>query len=157
LGLAAGKTQAGLLAAVLARRLDRGCRDAQTKPDQFAPEALVAPAWVLPGQADDQVLELQVEWRSPGCAGRVGPGAGDQAAMPAQQRLRLDEAPRPARPRQDPAQRGEQGAVGGLEPGSRDLAAQCGQLVAKHQDLQVLGGIAVGAHHEQPMERHRVR
>ena len=36
------------------------------EPEQFALDALVAPARVLPGQADDQLLQLLVERRSPG-------------------------------------------------------------------------------------------
>jgi hypothetical protein len=42
------------------------------------------------------------------------------------------------------ADRGEQGAVGWFQPGSWELAAQHGELMAQHQDLQVLGGIAAG-------------
>ena len=59
-------------------------------------DALVAPARVLPGQADDQLLHLLVQRWSPGPAVRVGPGAGDQPPVPAQQRLGLDEEARPA-------------------------------------------------------------
>jgi GNAT superfamily N-acetyltransferase len=73
------------------RGADCGSRDAYPKPEQLALDALVAPARILPGQPDDQVLELLVERRSPCSAVRVGPGAGDQPPMPAQQRLRLDE------------------------------------------------------------------
>jgi hypothetical protein len=68
---------------------------------------------------------------------RVGPCAGDQAAVPAQQRLWLDEKAGPAGPWQQAADGGEQGTVGGLQPGSWDLAPQDGELVAEHQDLQV--------------------
>jgi hypothetical protein len=78
------------------RGADCGCRDAFPKPEQLALDPLVAPARVLAGQADDQVLQLLAERRSPGCAVRVGSGAGDQPPMPAQQRLRLDEEARPA-------------------------------------------------------------
>ena len=80
---------------------------------------------------------------------RVGPGAGDQAPVPAQQPLRGDEEAGPAGSGQDTADRGKQGAVGGLEPGAWGLAAEHGELVAEHQDLQVLGGLAAGQQHEQ--------
>jgi hypothetical protein len=73
---------------------------------------------------------------------RVGPGPCDEATVPAQQRLRLHEEARPAGPRQCPADRREQGTVGGLQPGTSDLAAQHPELMAQHQDLQILGGLA---------------
>jgi hypothetical protein len=67
------------------RGADRGCRDPYAEPEQLAVDALAARAWVLLGQADDQLLQLLVEWGSPGSAVRVGPGAGDQLPVPAQQ------------------------------------------------------------------------
>jgi hypothetical protein len=75
---------------------------------------------------------------------RVGPRAGDQAAMPAPQGVRGDQEARPAVAWQDAADRGEQGAVGGFQPGSWELASQDGELLAQDQDLQVLGGVAAG-------------
>jgi hypothetical protein len=80
---------------------------------------------------------------------RVGPGPGDQPSMPAQQRLGLDEEARPAGSGQDAADRGEQGPVGGLKLGSWGLPAQDRELVAQHQDLQVLGGISAREQHQQ--------
>jgi hypothetical protein len=44
---------------------------------------------------------------------------------------------------------GEQGAVGGLELGSWDAASQQAELVAQHQDLQVLDRFAAGEQGEQ--------
>jgi hypothetical protein len=75
---------------------------------------------------------------------RVGPRAGDQAAMPAPQGVRGDQEARPAVAWQDAADRGEQGAVGGFQPGSWELASEDGELLAQDQDLQVLGGVAAG-------------
>jgi hypothetical protein len=54
---------------------------------------------------------------SPGSASWVGPGARDEAAVPAQQGLRLDRETGPAGSGQDAADGGEQGPVGGLELG----------------------------------------
>jgi hypothetical protein len=54
-------------------------------------------------------------------------------------------APRPGDPGQQAADGGEQGTVGGLQPGSWNLTAEHGQLVAQHQDLQVLGRVAARA------------
>jgi len=62
--------------------------------------------------------------------------------MPAQQRLRGDDEARPAGSWQHAADRGEQGTVGWFQLGSRNLAAEHDELVAQHQDLQILGSIA---------------
>jgi hypothetical protein len=64
--------------------------------------------------------------------------------MPAKQRLGLDKEARPSGPGQDAADRREQGPVGRLQPGSRRLAAQDGELVAQDEDLEVFGGVATG-------------
>jgi hypothetical protein len=64
------------------------------------------------------LLHVVIYRRPPASAVRVGPGARDQAAMPAQQRLGLDEEARPAGSGQDSAERGEQGPVGGFQSGS---------------------------------------
>lgn len=127
------------------RSADRGCRDPHAKVKKFALDALEAPARVLGGQADDQLLHVLVERRTPASTMRVGPCSGDQAAVPAQQRHGLDQEAGPAGPCQRAADGGEQGAVGGLQPWSWNLAAQDGELMAQDQDLQVLGGAATGA------------
>ena len=80
---------------------------------------------------------------------RVGPGAGDQSAVPAQQGVWLDDEAGPAGSEQRAADRGEQGAVGGLELGTWRVAAEHGELVAQDKDLQVLGGVAAGQQREQ--------
>jgi hypothetical protein len=69
--------------------------------------------------------------------------------VPAQQRRRLDKEAGPAFSGQHAADRSQQGTVGGLEPGPWDLAAQDAELVAQHQEFQVLGGIAAGQECEQ--------
>jgi hypothetical protein len=75
---------------------DRGGRDPHAKPEQLALDALVAPARVLRGEADDQLLEVEVQQWPAAVAVRVGPCAGDQPPMPAQHRPRPDEEARPA-------------------------------------------------------------
>ena len=116
------------------RRADRGGRDPHAQPVELALDALVAPAWVLPGQTDDQLLDLLIQWRSSRST-RVGPGAGDQPPMPAQQRVGLDEEARPTGSGEDAADRGEQGAVSGLQPRAWNLAAQHAEPVAQDEDL----------------------
>ncbi len=124
------------------RRADRGGRDLHAESEQLALDALVAPAGVLRGEANDQLLHAVVQRRPPGSTMRVGPRTGDQPPMPAQQRLRGDEEARPAGSWQHAADRGEQGTVGWFQLGSRNLAAEHDELVAQHQDLQILGSIA---------------
>jgi hypothetical protein len=130
------------------RRANRGRRDAYAKPLEFASDALVAPPRVLPGQADDQVLDLLVQRRPAGLAVRVGPGDGDQPSVPAQQCVGLHEQARPMGSGQRPADRGEQGPISRLQPGAWGLATEDGELVAQDQDLQVLGGVAANKQHE---------
>ena len=109
---------------------------ANTRAQQLALDALVAPARVLLGEADDELLDVLVQRRSSVLTARVGPCARHEATVPAQQRLGFHEQARPAGAGQCPAERREQGTVGGLEPGPGDLAAEHGELVAQHQDLQ---------------------
>ena len=145
-----GRSRCRVEPVTLSRRADGGCRDPNAEVQQFTLDALVAPARVLGGQADDQLLDVLVELWSPLATARVGPRACDEAPVPAQQRLGGGEEAGPAGSGEDPADRGQQGAVGGLEPGTWGLAAQHTKLVAQHEDLQVLGGVAAGEHREQP-------
>jgi hypothetical protein len=123
-------------------RSDRGCRDLHPQAQQSPLDALIAPARVLPPQADDQLLDLLAERRPPRSTTRIGPGAGDQAAVPAHQGVGPDEEAGPARPRQDTADGGEQGPVGRFKLWSGSLAAEHGELMTQDKDLKVLGGIA---------------
>jgi hypothetical protein len=46
------------------RCADRGCRDWHARPLEFALDALIAPARILAGQADDQLLDVGIQLRS---------------------------------------------------------------------------------------------
>jgi hypothetical protein len=72
---------------------------------------------------------------------RVGPGAGHEPPVPAQQRLGRDEEARPTGPGEHPADRGEQGPVAGPEFGSCALAAEHRELMPQDEDLKVLGSV----------------
>jgi hypothetical protein len=116
-------TRDGIESMTAEGRPDRGCRDLH--PGVAVPLGCAdSPARVLPPQADDQLLDLLAEPRPPRSTTRVGPGAGDQAAVPAQQGVGPDEEARPARPRQDTADGGEQGPVGRFKLRSWSLAAE---------------------------------
>jgi hypothetical protein len=81
---------------------------------------------------------------------RVSPGTGDQTSVPAQQRLRSDKETRPAGSWQDAADGSQQCSVGGLELEPRCLAAQHHELVTQDEDLQFLGGVAMGEQGKEP-------
>src|SRR6266545_5806089 len=82
------------------------------------------------------------EWRSPATSLGLRPLAGHQPTVPPQDRVRSDKEARPAPARKRAAQHREERTVGGAELGSLDLAAQHGELVAEHHDLDVLGVLA---------------
>jgi hypothetical protein len=103
------------------------------------------------------LLDVVVKRRPPHSTMWVGPRACDEPAVPAQQRLGLHEEARPAGSGQCPADGAKKGAVGGLEPGSRDSATQHRELAAQHQDLQILGGLVVRQHTSSWMERQSIR
>src|SRR5512132_3964944 len=71
---------------------------------------------------------------------RIGPSSADEAAMPAQDRVRGDYSAAPQRSRQPPHERDEHGPVRPVQPWSWVGAAQDGDLVAQHEELDVLGG-----------------
>ena len=91
-----GPPRCRIQAVAVQRGADRGCRDSHAEMHQFALDALVAPARVLCGEADDQLLDSLVELWPPLANTRVGPRARHEAPVPAQQRLRGDEEAGPA-------------------------------------------------------------
>ena len=76
--------------------------------------------------------------RGPFVAARVRPAPSDKLTVPAHERRRRDEEDCPALTREQPCERREQRAMGGGVPGTRRLAAQYGELMAEHGDLDVL-------------------
>jgi len=64
---------------------------------------------------------------------------GDQATVPPQDGSWRDQAVCPQLPGQEPDQRGHDGSVGPVEPGSGLGAAQYGDFMPQHQQLRVRG------------------
>ena len=126
------------------RRSDRGGRDVHTKPLQLTLDPLIAQRWFSLARRMINCCTSGFGGGRPVWRCGVGPCAGDQPPVPAQQGLRPDEEVRPAGPGQGTADGCEHRAVGRFEPGSWGLAAKDSQLVTEHQNLQVLGGIAPG-------------
>ena len=112
--------------------------------DELALDASVAPGRVLAGHPQYQGPDrLRGGWAAR-LASRVGPAAGDEAGVPAQQGSRRHQ-PQPAQLRgQQPAQRAEERAVDPAQRRAWVVSAQHGNLVAEHQDLDVLGCVGPG-------------
>ena len=125
-------------------------RRAEAEAEEFALDAPISPARVLPGQLLDELADLLWDgWASSGV--RVGPFSLDQAPVPGEQRARGHDPVHAEVRRQQPGQGGEHGAVGPVRLRPGDLAAEDGDLMTEHQDLCVLCAIASREEH-QPAE-----
>jgi hypothetical protein len=112
--------------------------------DQLALDSSVAPAGILAGHPQHQRSDRRRGGWSAWSSVRVGPAAGDELGVPAQQGSGRHQPQLAQRGGQQPAQCAKHGAVG---PGQRWAgvgAAQHGDLVTQHQDLDVLGGVGAG-------------
>lgn len=102
-------------------------------------DASVSPRRVLGGEAHDQLAQLDDGWwRTWATRGRLGPVPGDPLAVPAQQRLGRDDPAVAESAGERRGDRCEQGAVVVAEGRPADLTAQDLNLVAQHDDLEVL-------------------
>jgi hypothetical protein len=70
--------------------LHRRRRNRETEAVQLADDSLVAPTRVLPRQPNNQLTDLDADWR-PADPTRVRPAVRDQTAVPAQQCRRRNE------------------------------------------------------------------
>ena len=75
----------------------------------------------------------------------------DQAPVPGQQRGRGHDPVQPQVPRQQPAQGGEHGTVSPVRPRAGDCRRKHRDVMAQHEDLRVLRGVAARQQH-QPAE-----
>lgn len=119
---------------------DRGWGDRVAEAGEFALYPAVAPAAVLPGQAQDELLD---GGRCGGSAGAAVPGErplpGDESPVPGQQCGGGDrEGLAPALARDQPRERGEPDPVGGLVADPGDLTPQHCVLVPRREKLYVL-------------------
>ena len=91
--------------------------------DQLALDAPVAPAGILAGHPQYEGPDRRCGGWSAWSSVRVGPAAGDELGVPAQQRSGRHQPQLAQRGRQQPAQRAEHGAV---EPGAALAGGCCG-------------------------------
>jgi hypothetical protein len=113
-------------------------RDGEAELAELAGDALIAPARVLAREPQHEFALLGVDRRPPWPYARVCPPPSHELAVPAEQRLRRDEQTMAAPGREQPACRGEEGAVTRSQPWALDLPAQDLKLVAQHDQLDVL-------------------
>ncbi len=128
----------------------RGRADAVTEPAQLAVYPAVPPRRVLPRQPQHQAADVLARLRAAGPV-RVRPFAGDQAAVPGQQRSRRDEPVGAQYGWQLPGQRRQDGTAGPVRPGPGHLTAEHHDLMTQHHDLGILGRLAAAQQH-QPAE-----
>ena len=105
--------------------------------EQFALDPLVSPAVILAGEPLDQRGDLGADLR-PACPVRVSPFPGDQAAVPPQHGAGSDQPVHPQVSGQQPDERGQDRAVGPVQPGRGMGAAQHGNFVLRYKELDVL-------------------
>ena len=118
---------------------DRGGRHGDAELGELSLDPEVTPSRVLPSQPKDQVSDLGIKRRPARSTCRaVGPLPSDQLAVPAKKRLRCDKERGPSVPGKGPARRDEQDAVPRAKRWSTNLSAKDLQLVAKHENLDIL-------------------
>ena len=106
---------------------------------QFAVDTAEAPGRVVAGEAEDEPADLgRGRWASWSSSGMC-PVSGDAAAVPAEQGVGGDQPACPSWAGERGGDRSEEGSIIVVECWSVDLAAQDGELVAEHDDLEVLG------------------
>ena len=136
-----GPERSGVDAGGVEDRPDGGGGDAVVESDELAVDASVAPGGVLAGHLEYQRADRLWGGWAAWLSSRVGPAAGDELGVPAQQGSRGDE-PNPAqRGGEQSAQRAEDGAVDPVHRRVGVASTQDGDLVTEHQDLDVLGCI----------------
>jgi len=128
-------------------------RDREAELRELAGDALVAPALVLAREPQHELTSLGRDRRAARAAARECPPSPHELAVPAQQGLRRDEQTMAARRREQPAHRGEEGAVTRSQPWALDLAAQDIELMAQHDQLDVLDPRGPAAANQQPQQR----
>jgi hypothetical protein len=126
------------------------CRSADTmaKFEQLALDPLVTPHWVLAGHPLDQRGDRLVDRWAPRSL-RASPLADDQTAMPAQHCGRSNQPVATHRRRQQPDQPGQDCAVSPIQARLGRGSTKHTNLVAQHQQLDVLGRRAT-AKQQQP-------
>ncbi len=132
---------------------DRARRDAHTQLQQLTRDPRVAPARVLPRQAQDELANATLDRRPTAGPLRLRPPAAYELSVPAQQRLRRHNQPVPTSRLEHPAQRREEGAIGCPKRRPRLLPTKHQQLMAQNEQFDIFGELAAPAAYEQLQQR----
>jgi hypothetical protein len=122
---------------------DRAGTNLVTESDELTLDPAMSPARIVSRQPHDEIPHLGADPRTTRPV-RIRPVPLDQTAMPSQQRGRGDDPVLTEVTGQQPGQRGQHRPVRPRGPWATGLSAQHGDLVAQHQQLRRLGGIASG-------------
>src|SRR5436190_629854 len=128
-------------------------RNREAELQQLAGDPLIAPPGVLARKPQYQPSQLAVERRTAHPFRRLRPPAPHQLAMPAQQRLRRHRQLVSPPIRKQTRKRGDEGAIGRLQPGALASSAKHRELMAKHDQFDVLVELTAAAPDEQPQDR----
>jgi hypothetical protein len=99
-------------------------RDRHADAGQLTNDSLVAPAWILTGNPQDELADVLRDRGPAGTSRGVVPPSANKQAVPTQQRVRADEERPPARTAQNPAGRSQKDTIGILQTRPGDLSAK---------------------------------
>jgi hypothetical protein len=126
---------------------------------------LVSPPRVLACEPQHQLANVAADLWVPWTPRWMCPVSGEEAAVPCQQCSRGHEESAPTGSGEQPARRGQESPVRRSQRGARHLPAQNGQLVAEHNNLELLEVLRAKAkqherhhspkHHVQERHRHQ--
>ena len=111
---------------------------------QLAQNSEVAPARILPRQADDEVDYFLGQGRTAVVSMGIGPSSSYKGMVPAKDRRRRDEERRPPLTRDEASEGADDRSIGPGEAGTGGLAPEQGKLVAEHEDLASLATASIG-------------
>jgi hypothetical protein len=117
---------------------DRARRHGEAEAGELALDAPVAPARVLPRQAQDLLAQLTLKRRPSRRSPAIRPASPDKRSMPSEHGLGPHQQKRGARPSEARARRREHGTIGFVQPRAADLPPQHVKLMAKNDNLDLL-------------------
>ncbi len=100
---------------------DAGLGDDDAELLELAHDSQVAPAWVLPCQANDQLDRLMGQGRAAGASVGIGPSSSNEGTMPAKDRLGRDEEGCPSLTRDEASEDADDRSIRPGEAGTGDL------------------------------------
>ena len=130
---------------------DAGLGDGDAELLELTDDAEVAPARVLPCQADDQLDCLFGQGRAAVALMGISPSSSYEGTMPAKDCLGRDEEGCPPLTRDEASEGTDERSVRPGKAGTADLALEYGELVAQHEDLRFL------RHRVHPVDANRFK